>query len=209
MIRKAEEMDLYWLVVILVVCYVFQFRVFSEFFKVVLDDIAFVEEAGTNELRITVNGRKNRPYRHELRRPCSCEVKPQKGKVPLGKLLCVYHVLQLYLVKGPAYILSRDGRLEGATLLQDVAQRTVNPLLKQVARECGDPFADKAGSHGMRRGMACDMALHGATLSDILVGGDWRSSALRAYIESVKEDLAGKALVQLCGECSDSDINGE
>lgn len=148
---------------------------------------------------ITVNGRKNRPCRHTLRRPCTCDVKPQKGQVPLGAILCVFHPLQKFLSKEPAYILTREGKLSSATLLQDVAQRLVNPALKQVARECGDPHADKAGSHGMRRGVACDMALHGATISEILVGGAWRSSARRAHIESVKEGLAGRALVQLCG----------
>jgi hypothetical protein len=47
-------------------------------------------------------------------------------------------------------------------------------------------------------------------LKDILRGGDWRSEAFRTYLESVREDLAGRAMIQLLGECSDSeDESGE
>ena len=178
---------------------------FTKCCRLKLDDVAFVESDGKRELTLTLDRRKNRPYRHPLMCPCTCHVQPKKGKAPLGVALCAYHTLESFLKSDPAYKLTQTGQLVGATMLQYVPQHTVNPMLKKLARACGDPHADHAGSHGMRRGMACDLALHGATLNEILVGGDWRSSAFRAYIESVKEDLASKALVQLCGECSDSD----
>jgi hypothetical protein len=49
------------------------------------------------------------------------------------------------------------------------------------------------------------MARRGNTLAEIMSGGDWRSQAFREYLKSVQNDLAGRAMVQLLGACSDSD----
>ena len=100
---------------------------------------------------------------------------------------------------------------QAPTVFAHVEASSVNPLLKQVAREVGDKHWRRAGSHGPRRGAACDMARNPKSrLKDILRGGDWRSEAFRTYLESVREDLAGRAMIQLLGECSDSeDESGE
>ena len=69
----------------------------------------------------------------------------------------------------------------------------------------GDVNAKDAGTHGFRRGYACDLALCGAKLKEILEAGDWRSAAFRAYLESIKDELASKAMMRLLGSCSDSE----
>ena len=50
----------------------------------------------------------------------------------------------------------------------DVDQSTLNKVLKDVAVAVGDVNALVAASHGFRRGFACDLALAGAQLVEIL-----------------------------------------
>ena len=81
--------------------------------------------------------------------------------------------------------------------------------MKEVAAKVGDVHAAVAASHGLRRGHACDLALAGATLAEILEKGDWRSLAFKAYLESIKDELASQALMKLFGEVSDSEDDDE
>ncbi len=83
--------------------------------------------------------------------------------------------------------------------------RAVNPALKRCAEIVGDPHFTKAGSHGMRPGFACDLALFGGTLEQILKAGDWRSKQFQEYIASVRDELVGHALMKMVGDVSDSD----
>ena len=53
--------------------------------------------------------------------------------------------------------------------------------------------------------MACDLALEKHDLGAILYGGDWKSSAFRAYIRSVSEQLHSQALLKVLGDASDSE----
>ncbi len=59
--------------------------------------------------------------------------------------------------------------------------------LKAAATAIGDPTADRPSAHGFRRGFACDLAMEGDSLRDILEAGDWRSAAFRAYLADVEQ----------------------
>jgi hypothetical protein len=103
------------------------------------------------------------------------------------------------------YQMSRRAGYSDVRLMAYIKQSIVNPKLKAVALAVGDPSYSVAGSHGMRRGYACELALYGARVQDILAAGDWRSDAFRAYLESIKEEVAARGLLQVVGEYSDSD----
>jgi len=105
----------------------------------------------------------------------------------------------------PEYKAYRELGVKGIKFLSCIKKDWVNKSIKHVAGLSGDPEAAIAASHGFRRGAACDMALAGCELKVILGGGDWRSQAFRDYIRSVQNDLAGRALMQLMGDVSDSD----
>ena len=90
-------------------------------------------------------------------------------------------------------------------MLSELPLSLVNSSLKKVAEKVGDVHCARAASHGFRRGAACDMARLGRPLSEILIGGDWRSSAFRTYLESVQDDLNSRSIVQLLGDVSASD----
>ena len=160
---------------------------------------------GTQKLNITVDKRKNRKYRHTITRSCTCTARPKKGEVDLGVALCVVHVLYQYLQSDPFYALSKQSGSVDLRLMCDVDQSSLNKVLKDVAVAVGDVNALVAASHGFRRGFACDLALSGAQLSEILERGDWRSLAFKAYLDSIKDELASKAMMSMVGECSDSD----
>ena len=102
-------------------------------------------------------------------------------------------------------MMSRKAGYSDVRLMAYIKQGIVNPKLKAVALAVGDPNYAVAGSHGMRRAYACELALHGARVRDILDAGDWRSQAFRDYLESIKEEVAAKGLLQVVGEYSDSD----
>ena len=89
--------------------------------------------------------------------------------------------------------------------MEGFPERDINPLIRRASHACGDPLWDRASSHGFRRGRACDFALEGGTLGQILLGGDWKSSAFRAYIHSVSEQLHSQALLHVLGNASDSE----
>jgi len=212
-VRTQFGSDMRWLSTMMVCSYHFQFRVFSEWFRARLADVFFTdmsEALGRQSVTIWLDRRKNRDVRHPITRHCTC-----KGKhVPVGVdpvILCPVHVLYDYLKADPVWQVIQETRSRGrlpatlATLQSEVAQNTVNTWLKRVAEKVGDPFFGRAASHGFRRGCACDMARRGNTLAEILSGGDWRSAAFREYLKSVQNDLAGRAMVQLLGACSDSD----
>ena len=200
--------DLEWLKVLLIVCYTYQYRVFSEYFRVRYCDISFSGmqlEIGTQKLHMTVDRRKNRKVRHTLTRSCTCKSKRKKGEVLLGEKLCAVHALHKYLQSDPFHVLAAQSGSVDLRLMCDIDQATVNKLLKEVAAKVGDVHAAVAASHGLRRGHACDLALAGATLAEILEKGDWRSLAFKAYLESIKDELASQALMKLFGEVFDSE----
>ena len=90
------------------------------------------------------------------------------------------------------------------TLMEGFSPAALNPTIKQAAKDTGDPHWEKATSHGFRRGMACDLALDKKDLGAILYGGDWKSAAFRAYIQSVSDQLHAQALLRVLGDASDS-----
>ena len=197
-----------WLKVLMIVCYVYQFRVFSEYFMLRYHDIrveGLERPVGTQKLHLTVDGRKNRRYRHTITRDCTCRTGPKKGEVTLGEALCAVHVLYQYLQSDPFCALSKESGSVDLRFMCDVEQSTLNKVLKDVAVAVGDVNALVAASHGFRRGLACDLALAGAQLVAILERGDWRSLAFKAYLDSIKDKLASQAMMNMVGECSDSD----
>ena len=90
-------------------------------------------------------------------------------------------------------------------LMQYVNTSKLNRLLKDVALAVGDPLATSAASHGMRRGYACDLALAGASLGEILEHTGWRSEAFRGYIENTRDQLHKPALVGMLGDDSENE----
>ena len=129
----------------------------------------------------------------------------RRGEVKLGPKLCAVHKLWKFLNGDPVYTLARSTGSPQFLLMQSVNQSRLNRLLKDVALAVGDPMGLSAATHGMRRGYACDLALAGASLQQILEDGDWRSEAFRAYIASVKDQLHNRALVGILGDNSDDE----
>ena len=208
MVEHAESQGMEWLAVLLVVCYTFQWRVYSEYFKIAYVDILFHgmdKPLGEQKLELIMNRRKNRPHRHSLVRDCVCKFGGKKGEVKLGPKLCAVHRLWKFLNGDPVYMLARSTGSPQFLLMQSVNQSRLNRLLKDVALAVGDPMGLSAATHGMRRGYACDLALAGASLQQILEDGDWRSEAFRAYIASVKDQLHNRALVGILGDNSDDE----
>jgi hypothetical protein len=191
MVAHATINNMEWLSIIMVVSYAFQFRVFSEFFKVKMSDIVFEDESGHPTMQgpsgrqtctIWLNGRKNRPERHPLKRTRTCGRHDRSGP---GAMTCAVHRLYYFLMSDPLYSLYCQGQIPDNTLLSELPLSLVNRSLKLVAEKVGDVHFARAASHGFRRGAACDMARLGRPLSEIIIGGDWRSSAFRTYLESV------------------------
>ena len=183
MVSHCEVNNMTWLKVLMIVSFVYQFRVFSEYFLIRYCDVRFEgmdRPVGTQTLNITVDKRKNRKYRHTVTRQCTCTASPKKGEVDLGVALCVVHVLYKYLQSDPFYALSKQSGSVDLRLMCDVDQSVLNKVLKDVAAAVGDVNALVAASHGFRRGFACDLALSGAQLAEILERGDWRSLAFKA-----------------------------
>ena len=208
MVEHAESQGMEWLAVLLIVSYTFQWRVYSEYFKIAYVDIHFHgmdKSLGEQKLELIVNRRKNRPYRHPLVRDCVCKFGGKKGEVKLGPKLCAVHRLWKYLQSDPVYNLAQATSSPQFLLMQSVNQSRLNRVLKDVALAIGDPMGLAAASHGMRRGYACDLAVAGASLKQILEDGDWRSEAFREYIASVKDQLHNRALVGILGDNSDDE----
>ena len=91
------------------------------------------------------------------------------------------------------------------TLVDGLVDSMLNPLIRDACRELGDPLAEKASSHGFRRGMACDLALEKGKLGEILAAGDWRSATFRVDLDSISSATHAQALLHVPGETSDSD----
>jgi hypothetical protein len=47
--------------------------------------------------------------------------------------------------------------------------------------------------------------MDGGSIGEILAAGDWKSSAFKAYLKSVEDDLAGDAVLSLLGDQSDEE----
>lgn len=208
MVEYCDSHGMEWLSILLIVSYTFQWPVYSEFFKIAYLDIKFKgmeSPRGDQCLDLTVNRRKNRPYRHTLSRTCVCNAPTKKGQVSLGPKLCAVHRLHTFLQSDTLYDLASKTQSPQFILLQYIDSRKLNRLSKEVALAVGDPQAMAAGSHGMRRGYACDLALAGASLEQILEDGDWRSEAFRVYLESIRDQLHNRALVGMLGDQSDDE----
>ena len=94
MVEHAERHGIEWLAVLLVVCYTFQWRVYSEFFKIACVDIHFHgmdKPLGEQGLELIVNRRKNRAHRRSLKRQRVCEFGGKEGEFKLGPKLCSVH----------------------------------------------------------------------------------------------------------------------
>ena len=130
-------------------------------------------------------------------------------KVGHGPTTCAVHRLYMFLMSDPLYTLYCQGRIPDNTLMSELPLHLVNRTLKIVAEKVGDVHFARAASHGFRRGAACDMARLGRPLSEILIGGDWRSSAFRTYLESVQDGLNSRSIVQLLGDVSESENEGD
>ena len=89
-------------------------------------------------------------------------------------------------------------------VIRKITKTSLPRILKTIAKDIGDPHAERAGSHGFRRGYACDLAKEGGRLKEILVDADWRSPTFQTYISSVSDDLEGQALLGLLADESDS-----
>ena len=115
------------------------------------------------------------------------------------------HQFHKFLTEDPMYPVAV--RSQGNTLTISAAhdQSRLNLELKQCARAVGDPDASIAGTHGMRRGFARELALAGADPPTILERGDWRTAAFKAYIMSVQDKMVAQALLKMSGEHSDSE----
>ena len=95
--------------------------------------------------------------------------------------------------------------MPSVTLMRGFPPAGLDMKLKAAATAIGDPTADRASAHGFRRGFACDLAMEGESLKDILEAGDWRSAAFRRYLETVENELTSKAVLQVLGDGSDSE----
>ena len=209
MVQWALDNDLPFLALVIILSYTFQFRVFSELFKLRVVDISVEgadEQLGEQKLRVWLDRRKNRPLRHDLWRPCTCKVSHEDGVS--GSVLCPVHNLLKLREHLPSYArmshLPPSGQAN-LTLLDGFEPSSLNPLIRDAARATGDPLADRASSHGFRRGMACDLALERGKLGEILAAGDWRSAAFRVYLESISSEMHAQALLHVLGETSDSE----
>ena len=208
MMNRFRELNREWLRVLILMAYVYQFRVFSEYLIIRYIDIQFVDMSlplGVQKLIFKLDGRKNRRYRHPLERKCTCVVPPKKGEIPLGVDMCVVHQFYEYLKNDPYYALALRTDSPHLVIGGVLDHAAIIPAFKNCARECGDLDWQRAASHGPRRGFACDLALYGAKLKAILEGGDWRSPAFQDYLASIKDQLLSKAVMQMVGEASDSD----
>ena len=197
-----------WLRILILIAFVFQFRVSSEYLVIRYVDIVFEGlhlPPGTQMLKITLDERKNRRYRHTLERPCTCVIPPKKGQVALGAELCVVHQFAEYLRNDPYYHLARRTDSTHLVVGGVLDHAAIIPALKNCARDCGDVDWRTAATHGPRRGFPSEMAVAGAKLKEILEAGDWRSPAFQDYIESVKDQLLSKAVTQMVGEASDEE----
>ena len=212
MVEWADANDMEWFSVMLIVSYTFQWRVYSEFFRIAYIDIKFFNmdrPLGEQSLELTVNRRKNRPYRHALKRDCVCCQNKKKGEVQLGPKLCAVHRLYEFLKKDSVNTLAAKTQSPEFKLMQYIDVGKLNRMMKEVALAVGDPRAMSAETHGPRRGYACDLALAGASLSKILEEGDWRSESFRVYLESIRDQLHNRALMGILGDNSEDEGEDE
>ena len=194
---------------LIILSYTFQFRVFAELFKLRIVDIEIEgedEPLGQQKIRVWLDRRKNRPLRHDLWRPCTCKVKHEDGTS--GAVLCPVHNFlnlkeQLPSIRRMAHL--TPAAQADLTLMDGFEPALVNPLIRDAARRTGDPLAERASSHGFRRGMACDLALERGKLGEILAAGDWRTATFRVYLESISSEMHAQALLHVLGETSDSE----
>ena len=75
--------------------------------------------------------------------------------------------------------------------------------LKKCAEEAGVPNPEELGSHAIRRGRARDLLDAGASLADVMLAGEWRSSAVLFYLRRHQLDEA--AMAKLVLDNSDSE----
>lgn len=207
MIAWANGNGYYWLALPIALCWNFQFRCFSELFKLLYTNCEILgreRQLGKQSLRLTVDRRKNRRYKHSLTRHCSSLV--VKNDIP-GTIMCPVRNFETFVEKAPIGKL-RIGSpqlVPAATLMTGINSNQVNPLLKEAARAIGDPDWEGAGSHGPRRGAACDLAADGGNLAEILAAGDWKSAAFKTYLGSIQDDLAGDAILSLLADQSEEE----
>ena len=160
---------------------------------------------GEQSLELTVNRRKNRPYRHALSRNCVRCQKNKKGEVMLGPKLCAVPKLYEFLKKDSVNTLAAKTQSPEFTPMQYNDVSRLNRMMKEVALADGDPRAMSSETHGPRRGYACDLALAGASLSKILENGDWRSESFRAYLESIRDQSHNRGLKGILGVHSEGE----
>ena len=67
------------------------------------------------------------------------------------------------------------------------------------------PNATMFRTHDLRRGHARDMQARGATLSEILRAGDWRSAAFLSYLDRAQLEEDAVLEAHMCYSLSDSD----
>ena len=207
LLKWAQQHELHWLEVSIALAYNFMLRVQSELFNLFWDDVEFIDLGDPTKvpsLKLTFNSRKNRQYRHALTRECTCRRRHKDGTP--GALMCPVHAALKFRALSPAGQVARLGNsTRSLKFMSGIPAGPLNSNLKRAARETGDPHWDLAESHGMRRGAACDLAMDGKSLAEILQAGDWKSAAFRAYLKAIQGELAGQAMAQLLGEASDEE----
>ena len=83
---------------------------------------------------------------------------------------------------------------------------SADALLKGLRRHLtlsGVPEAHKYGLKGFRHGCAMDMALAGRPLYEILQAGEWRSAAVKEYLD--RKELEPLAFLNVVENHSDDD----
>ena len=182
--NRDTEFAMLWLA-----AYTFLLRVPSEALPMAKGDVILSEWPGTeqsvlclqdeNTLCLKLRSRKNLPRGTVIKRACSCAASVH---------LCPVHVLWHGFF----------AKLElGAKPWAHFSAGYANKSLRGALRELKVPHAEIYGTHDIRRGHAKDLQMSGATLSEILAAGQWRSPAFMRYLDEreLEKDVVLEAAV--------------
>ena len=117
-------------------------------------------------VEVHLRSRKNSPEGAILTRSCSCSKEP---------LLC-----------GPCALIAQLRFMKARGLHQSSQIFTLSPssALRSIRKWCEELSIERPGWHSFRRGMASDLLTSGATLSQILHAGGWKSAAFLSYLRN-------------------------
>ena len=97
----------------------------------------------------------------------------------------------------------------GAKLFSSYYDAKVNKTINAVLSKLNVPHAQRYSSHGFRRGAANELKTSGSQWSLVATLGDWRSLALRGYVDVTPEMDRDMANLLIETEDIDSDLNDE